>query len=122
MLFGGNHKYKRCDEWETPIEYLEVIEPLIPKDLTINDPFYMNGNVKTKWLTLGRDIIHKKEDFFKIKKDDSKVIYVSSPPYSKINKILEHLFYLDKPFIMLMRYLMKPNKVKLKLLSQKLVL
>ena len=67
MLFGGNHIYKRSDEWETPIEYLKAIEPYIPKDLTINDPFYMNGNVKTKWKTLGRDIIHKKADFFDIK-------------------------------------------------------
>jgi len=102
MLFGGDHKYKRCDDWETPIEYLKVIESFIPKDLTINDPFYMNGNVKAKWKKLGRDIIHEPSNFFDIQKDDSKVIYVSSPPYSKINNILKHLFYLDKPFILLM--------------------
>lgn len=101
MIKHENRQYKKADEWETPIEYLEVIEPIIPKDLTINDPFYMNGNVKAKWKTLGRDIIHNNENFFLLKKDDSKVIYVSSPPYSKTNQVLEHLFYLDKPFILL---------------------
>jgi len=102
MLFGGDHIYKKCDDWETPIDYLKAIEPFVPKSLTINDPFYMNGNVKAKWKKLGRDIIHEPFNFFDIQKDDTKVIYVSSPPYSKINNILKHLFYLDKPFILLM--------------------
>ena len=40
--------YSINDDYETPIEYWKVIEPLIPKDLKINDPFYMNGNAKKK--------------------------------------------------------------------------
>jgi hypothetical protein len=96
-----NIKYNRNDDWETPIEYWEIIEPYIPKDLTINDPFFMNGNSYNWWKILNRTIIHENKDFFSIKKSNKKEIYISSPPYSIFNKVLKHLFYLDKPFIML---------------------
>ena len=86
--------YRRVnnDEYETPIEYWKVIEPYIPITTTINDPFYMNGKAKHKWKELGRDIIHK---------DDTDITYVSNPPFSKFKEVLKHLFYLNKPFIML---------------------
>ena len=96
-----NINYNKNDEWETPIQYWKIIEPYIPKHLTINDPFYMNGNATAKWKELGRDIVHKDDDFFLFKKSNKKEIYVSSPPYSIFNKVLKHLFFLDKPFIML---------------------
>lgn len=99
MKYG---KFCKNDNWETPIDYLEVIEPFIPKDIIINDPFYMNGNVKKTWKKLGREIIHENKDFFNIKKSTKNEIYVSSPPYTKTHKILKHLFYLDKPFILLL--------------------
>mgnify|MGYP003124686725 CR=1 FL=1 len=95
------YKFKKNDNYSTPIEYLKAILPYIPKNLTINDPFYFNGLVKKNWKMLGVDIIHKDEDFFKIEKDDKKEIYVSNPPFSILNKVLKHLFYLDKPFILL---------------------
>tara|TARA_R110000868_G_scaffold237594_4_gene492211 strand:- start:551 stop:1048 length:498 start_codon:yes stop_codon:yes gene_type:complete len=93
--------YSVNDDYETPIEYWKCIEPLIPKDLKINDCFYMNGNAKKKWKKLGRNIIHEKKDFYEIKKNKKKEIYVSNPPHHKFHLLLEHLFYLDKPFIML---------------------
>ena len=33
--------YSVNDDYETPIEYWKCIEPLIPKDLKINDCFYI---------------------------------------------------------------------------------
>lgn len=95
------NKYNKNDNWETPIEYLKQIEPYIPKDLKINDPFYMNGNVKQTWNKIGRDITHEDKDFFTIEKNDKKEIYVTNPPYSILNKVLEKLFVLDKPFVLL---------------------
>ena len=96
-----NGFYNKNDNWETPIEYWKVLLPYIPKNLTIHDPFYMNGNSKKKWLRLGKEIIHEKKDFFLIKKNDTKEIYISNLPYSKCNNVFKHLFQLDKPFIML---------------------
>ena len=93
--------YKKNDNWETPIEYLERIEPYIPKNLTIHDPFYMNGNVKKTWKKLGRDIIHENKDFFTIEKNDKQEIYVGNPPYSILNDVLKKLFILNKPFVLL---------------------
>jgi hypothetical protein len=98
---NGNFNYSVNDDYETPIEYWKVIESLIQKDLKINDPFYMNGNAKKKWKLLKRNIIHENKDFYKIKKNKKKEIYVSNPPHHNFNKLLEHLFYLEKPFIML---------------------
>lgn len=93
--------FNRNDDWETPIQYWEIIEPFIPNNLTINDPFFMNGNARNWWKILNRDIIHENKDFFSIKKSTNAEIYVSSPPYSIFNKVLKHLFYLDKAFVML---------------------
>lgn len=101
ILMNTFFNYSVNDDYETPIEYWKVIEPLIPKDLKINDPFYMNGNAKKKWKELGRNITHEKKDFYEIKKSKKKEIYVSNPPHHKFHLLLEHLFYLDKPFIML---------------------
>lgn len=54
----------------------------------------------------GFDVIHthieKGEDFFKIERDCDCII--SNPPYSFRNEVLERLYFLDKPFAMLMNY------------------
>tara|TARA_R110000803_G_scaffold91812_1_gene159317 strand:+ start:97 stop:591 length:495 start_codon:yes stop_codon:yes gene_type:complete len=92
---------KGNDDYETPVEYWKVIEPYIPTTTIINDPFYMNGNAEKKWKELGRDIIHNDEDFFTLEKDDKDITYVSNPPFTKFKEVLKHLFYLDKPFMML---------------------
>ena len=91
--------YTKKDNWTTHIDYLKVIEPYISKELVINDPFYFNGYVKELWTQLGRDIIHEDKDFFTNTHIGD--IFVSNPPFSIINKILVHLFSLEKPFILL---------------------
>ncbi len=107
------------DDWETPIEYWKIIEPYVPKEVIINDPFYMNGNAKLKWKELGRDIVHNNEDFFKVERNDKKEIYISNPPHKPLKEVLKHLFYLDKPFVMLIP-IMKICNVKIQpILKQK---
>ena len=92
------------DEWETPIEYWEKLVPFLDKQKTIiYDPFYMNGNAKTKWKKLGFKCIHPKTDFFYSKKPkDENIIIISSPPFSKKKRVFEKLIEWDLPFIMLM--------------------
>jgi len=107
------------DDWETPVEYWKIINPYIPEDLTIHDPFYMNGNAKLKWKVLGREIIHNDTDFFNIERDDKKEIFVSNPPHKNLKDVLNHLFHLDKPFILLIP-IMKICNVKIQpILKQK---
>jgi len=101
MFLAENGIYIKNDNWETPLEYWKIIKPYIPKNLTINDPFYMNGNSAKWWKILGKDIIHENKDFFLIEKNTNAECYVSNLPYSKTNRVFKHLFYLDKPFIML---------------------
>ena len=91
--------YKKQDNWTTHINYLKVIEPFIPKQSIINDPFYFNGKVKELWKDLGRVIIHENKDFFTNTHEGD--IFVSNPPFSILNKILTQLFTLQKPFILL---------------------
>jgi len=95
------YEKKKCDSYSTPIEYLKVIEPLIPKTDIINDPFYFNGKVKELWKELNRDIIHENKDFFTNTHEGD--CFISNPPYTStlFNKILSHLFLLNKKFILL---------------------
>jgi hypothetical protein len=95
-------KYVKNDDWETPIEYWEILTPFISPDKTIYDPFYMNGNARRKWNHLGYGCIHKDEDFFQVEKPVGNILIVSNPPYSRRNEVLKRLFEWNKPFIMLM--------------------
>ena len=62
------NKWSNNDDWTTPIEYWEKINHLIPNDIIINDPFYMNGKAKEYWKQIGRDIIHEKKKLFHARK------------------------------------------------------
>ena len=97
-----NIDYKKQDNWTTPKEYWKCITKFIPDNSIIIDPFFFNGDVKNQWKQLGYDIIHEDNDFFKIEKNDcNNTIYITNPPYSILLKCIKHLFYLDKPFILL---------------------
>ena len=90
---------RKNDDYSTTIEYLKVIEPFIPKENIINDPFFFNGKVKELWKELNREIIHENKDFFTSHHEGD--IFVSNPPYSILNLVLSHLFFLEKKFILL---------------------
>ena len=87
------------DNYSTPVEYLRVIEPYIPKEYIINDPFYFNGLVKDNWRQIQRDIIHEDKDFLNSAHDGD--IFVSNPSFSNLKEIFIKLFELEKPFILL---------------------
>tara|TARA_R110000822_G_scaffold78584_3_gene188287 strand:- start:1217 stop:1699 length:483 start_codon:yes stop_codon:yes gene_type:complete len=94
------YKKKVNDNYSTPVAYLKVIEPYIPKDYIINDPFYFNGLVQSNWRQIGRDIIHEDKDFFTSTHEGD--IFVSNPPFSNLKEIFIKLFELEKPFILLL--------------------
>ena len=97
-------KFNKNDNWETPIEYLELITPFINDNAIIYDPFYMNGKIKQKWEKLGYTCIHENKDFFFSlpPQTERDLICVSNPPYSLRNRVLRRLFEVGVPFIMLM--------------------
>ena len=98
---------KKNDNYQTPIEYLRVIDEHISSGQLINDPFYCQhkeggGLVKRNWCKLGRHIIHNDCDFFTEQEFDKTDCIVSNPPFSLIFQILEKLFELDTPFALLL--------------------
>jgi hypothetical protein len=96
-------KFTKNDEWETPIEYWQLLTPYIPKYKTIYDPFYMNGKAKSKWEKLGYDCYHENEDFFFTDPPtDPETVIVSNPPYSRRNAVLRRLMLWNVPFVLLM--------------------
>ena len=86
------------DEYMTPRSVLESLVPYIPGGV-IWEPFYGDGRSGTYLRELGFEVIHEDRDFFTYDAGD---IIVSNPPFSKTKRILERLFELGKPFMLLM--------------------
>jgi len=90
--------FTKHDEYMTPKYAWENIKHLIPKK-EIWEPFYGNGESGKYLKELGFNVIHKDIDFFE---NDCGEIIVSNPPFTLVPKILERLFFLQKPFIIIM--------------------
>ena len=100
-------KEKPNDIFYTPIKlvkkHLEIVKPYVkPKD-KILDPFYGSGRYYNLFEEYFKDNtfdyteIELKKDFFEYKKDVD--IIVSNPPYSCIDKVLEHSVKLNPKVI-----------------------
>jgi len=87
------------DDYMTPKSAWEDIKQYIPKDKTIWEAFYGNGDSGKYLKELGFKTIHKKKDFFTSNYGD---VIVSNPPFSKSKEVLARLKELDKPFIMIL--------------------
>ena len=88
------------DDYMTPASAWKAIDEFIPKDKVIWEAFYGNGQSAESLKKLGCEVVgDKDEDFFDNNKGD---VVVSNPPFSKVNKVLERLVELDKPFILIM--------------------
>ena len=90
------------DDYMTPKYAWENIAHLIPKDKIIWEAFYGDGTSGTHLRELGFNTIHEPIDFF----DDDTVpeydILISNPPFSQSKNIMNRLYELDKPFILIM--------------------
>ena len=86
------------DNYETPKTAWEAILPYIPRDKEIYDPFYLEGVCHLK--DLGLNVLHDKIDFW----ENSHLgdIIVSNPPFSNKRAIINHLYEINKPFILIL--------------------
>ena len=86
------------DDYMTPKTAWENIKEYIPKDKIIWEAFYGDGESGNYLKDLGYDVIHEPIDFFENNKGD---IIVSNPPFSLCKEIMNRLYELDKPFILI---------------------
>jgi len=86
------------DDYMTPKYAWENIKDFIPKDKIIWEAFYGDGKSGKYLEELGFKVIHEEIDFFNEDRGD---IIVSNPPFSLSKEVMERLFILDKPFILL---------------------
>ena len=70
------------DDYMTPSYAWENIKTYLPKDKTIWECFYGDGESGKELTKLGLKVIHEEIDFFKNDKGD---ILVSNPPFSTSN-------------------------------------
>ncbi len=89
--------FLKHDDYMTPKYAWENIKQYIPKK-KIWEAFYGDGKSGEYLKEMGFDVIHEKIDFFENDKGD---IIVSNPPFSLSKEIMNRLFELDKPFILI---------------------
>ena len=99
-------KKAKTDEWYTPPNAIYPILKYIRKGSIVWCPFDLDvSNFVQILKEYGCQVINthidKNQDFFKLAVPECDYI-ISNPPYSLRNKILERLFKIDKPFLMLM--------------------
>jgi hypothetical protein len=99
---GKNKDYTGNDDFITPKETWESIIPFIKnKNQIIYDPFYCDGSSGKIMTELGlTNVLHCDSDFFKNEEPYNMIL--SNIPFSIKKKILETLYILDKPFILIM--------------------
>ncbi len=90
------------DDYETPVEVLELLLPYIEDYNIIYDPFYCKGNVINNWEKLNKKCINEKLDAFNRTHPETYDIVISNIPFSCKEESMKLFFKLDKPFIILM--------------------
>ena len=90
--------FLKYDDYMTPRSAWENIKEYIPKNKVIWEAFYGDGKSGEYLEELGFDVIHEKIDFFKNNKGD---LIISNPPFSLSKEIMQRLYELDKPFILI---------------------
>lgn len=91
--------FSNHDDYMTPKSAWEAIKDYIPKNKIIWESFYGDGQSGEDLRSLGFEVIHEKIDFFKNNLGD---LIVSNPPFGKCKAIMDRLYDLDKPFILIL--------------------
>ena len=91
--------FLKHDDYMTPKSAWENIKHLIPIDKVIWEAFYGDGTSGQYLRELGFNVIDEPIDFFDNNLGD---ILVSNPPFSKSKEIMQRLYELDKPFILIL--------------------
>jgi hypothetical protein len=91
--------FLKHDDYMTPKYAWENIKHLIPKNKSIWEAFYGDGESGNYLKELGFDVIHEPVDFFE---NNLGEMIVSNPPFSQTKEIMKRLKKLDKPFILIL--------------------
>ena len=91
--------FLKHDDYMTPKTAWSNIKHLIPTNKVIWECFFGDGQSGEYLRELGFEVIHEEIDFFDNNKGE---ILISNPPFSIVAKILDRLFIIDKPFIMIL--------------------
>jgi len=94
--------FLKHDDYMTPKNAWENIDHLIPKDKVLWEGFYGDGTSGTHLRELGFNTIHEPIDFFDDETRPEYDILVSNPPFSQSKNIMNKLYELDKPFILIL--------------------
>jgi len=86
------------DDYMTPRSAWEAIKEYIPKDKIIWEAFYGDGKSGENFTEMGFNVIHEPVDFFD---NDLGDCIVSNPPFSLSKEIMNKLYEIDKPFILI---------------------
>ena len=98
-MAGFNTKtFIKHDDYMTPKYAWENIKQFIPRDKVIWEAFYGDGKSGTYLKELGFNVIHEEVDFFD---NDLGDIIISNPPFSLSKEIMNRLYEIDKPFILI---------------------
>ena len=98
MATFTNKGFLKHDDYMTPKYAWEDIEQYLPKDKVIWEAFYGDGQSGRHLTELGCNVIHEAVDFFE---NDLGEVIVSNPPFSLSKEVMNRLYELDKPFILI---------------------
>ena len=102
---GKPRDYKGNDDFYTQNSTWDLINKFIPKDKVIYEGFYGDGNSGNYLKELGcKQVIHKNIDFFENVDLIDYDILISNIPFSIKKDILQKLYEVNKPFIVIMPY------------------
>ena len=86
------------DDYMTPKYAWENVKQFILHDKVIWESFYGDGTSGSHLKDLGFEVIHEPIDFFKENKGD---IIVTNPAFSLSKEVMNRLYELDKPFMLI---------------------
>lgn len=98
---GKSKDYIGNDEYYTPKEVWELIKPFLPTDKVIWEAFRGDGKSAEHLKSFGLTVVCEDEDFFTANHGD---LIVSNPPFSIKKAVVERLYQLNKPFVLIMPY------------------
>ncbi len=99
MATFQNKGFIKHDDYMTPKYAWENIKQYIPADKVIWEAFYGDGKSGEYLKELGFNTIHEPVNFFE---HNLGQVIVSNPPFSQSKTILDRLYELDKPFIIIL--------------------
>jgi hypothetical protein len=89
------------DDYMTPKYAWENIKDYIPNNKIIWEGFYGDGKSGQYLKELGFNVIHEPIDFFNDETRPDYDILISNAPFSKSKEIMNKLYEIDKPFILI---------------------